>query len=579
MKNSNGSQGAGLFTYNYVGATEMLARLDLPNGTRTEQEYDSLHRLTRVKNLTGGGGTLASYAYGYDDRDVKTGVRANLGDNLPQEVGYFYDAVDQLVGERSTSMGGGGAAYSDYTNRFQYDSMGNRTRAENISIRGSRLTRTTPNDLNQIVASSTSVDGDEVQNSGFAYDASGNLTQATASDGSKTLYLYDEADRLVRIESRNVADAPTRKSEFTYDYASRKVVSKEFTYSNGVWSKSGEVRRVFDGLDVIQERNDANHATAHYTRDGNIGGILARTSESGHSYFHYDGGGNVTALSDETGVLVGRYAYDAFGNTLEASGARAAENPYRFSTKEFHAASGMVDFGFRFYLPGMGRWLNRDPIRESGGINLYGMVRNNPINEVDEYGLAGPAPELPSRIICSGSGWRLSHDHSPNGAGAAHGFHLHLEKGSQKINVGADGKPFDAPNRNKWRNLSKSDQKAASNLFKDNKSTIDRAVRQLREFVEYQNNRPAQRGPDPRRVGAPDTRAPGSVDRRSGGDRRGGTSGPSVRGGGGGYSGGRGSGGGGGTVSIDPGGTTRGGTTGFTGSGRVPGGRARWTNQ
>ncbi len=188
----------------------MLSRLELPNGTRTEQEYDSLHRLTRVKNLTGGGGNLASYAYGYDDRDVKTGMRASLDGSLPQEVGYFYDAVDQLVGERSTSMGGGGAASSDYTNSFKYDSMGNRTRAENISISGSTLTRTTPNDLNQIVASSTSVSGDEAQNSGFAYGASGNLIQATASDGSRTLYTYDDADRLVRIESRNVADTPTR---------------------------------------------------------------------------------------------------------------------------------------------------------------------------------------------------------------------------------------------------------------------------------------------------------------------------------------------------------------------------------
>ncbi len=391
------TSGAGTFTYNYAGATEMLARLDLPNGTRTEQEYDSLHRLTRVKNLTGGGGTLASYAYGYDDRDVKTGVRANLGDNLPQEVGYFYDAVDQLVGERSTSMGGGGAAYSDYTNTFQYDSMGNRTRAENITIRGSTLTRSTANDLNQIVASSTSVNGDEVQNSGFAYDASGNLTQTTSSDGSKTLYTYDEADRLVRIESRNVADAPTRKSEFTYDYASRKVISREFTYTNGAWVKSSEVRRVFGGLDVIQERNDANQATAHYTRDGNIGGILARTSHSGHSYFHYDGGGNVTALSDEQGVLVGRYAYDAFGNTLEASGERAAENPYRFSTKEYHAYSGLIDYGYRFYSSGDGRWLNRDPIEEEGGVNLYAFVNNDSVNSIDEYGLmdvdsAGPNP-------------------------------------------------------------------------------------------------------------------------------------------------------------------------------------------
>lgn len=34
------------------------------------------------------------------------------------------------------------------------------------------------------------------------------------------------------------------------------------------------------------------------------------------------------------------------------------------------------------------RWLSRDPIGESGGSNLYGLVRNNPILDVDILGLA-----------------------------------------------------------------------------------------------------------------------------------------------------------------------------------------------
>ena len=34
-----------------------------------------------------------------------------------------------------------------------------------------------------------------------------------------------------------------------------------------------------------------------------------------------------------------------------------------------------------------GRWLSRDPIGESGGINLYGYVGNSPVNYVDPLGL------------------------------------------------------------------------------------------------------------------------------------------------------------------------------------------------
>ncbi|MFM2199575.1 MAG: hypothetical protein RLZZ505_3007 [Verrucomicrobiota bacterium] len=40
-----------------------------------------------------------------------------------------------------------------------------------------------------------------------------------------------------------------------------------------------------------------------------------------------------------------------------------------------------------FYASDQGRWLNRDPVEEQGGMNLYGIVDNNPINFVDLHGL------------------------------------------------------------------------------------------------------------------------------------------------------------------------------------------------
>lgn len=51
-----------------------------------------------------------------------------------------------------------------------------------------------------------------------------------------------------------------------------------------------------------------------------------------------------------------------------------------------------------FYNPGTGRWLNRDPIGESGGSNQYAAVRNVPVNGIDAMGLVGPVdpwPEYP----------------------------------------------------------------------------------------------------------------------------------------------------------------------------------------
>ena len=187
-----------------------------------------------------------------------------------------------------------------------------------------------------------------------------------------------------------------RKSEWLYDAFGRKFKSFEFTWdaSTKAWNQTSEKRRVFDGLDVVQERDASNVVTAQLVRDGNIGGILSRTTFSGTTsqamFPGYDGQGNVIQLTSSTGTNLGGYVYDAWGNLLETTpphDGALEENPYRFSTKELHAASGLYDFGFRFYSAGTGRWINRDPIRESGGLNLYAMVGNDPVNSVDPYGL------------------------------------------------------------------------------------------------------------------------------------------------------------------------------------------------
>jgi len=46
-------------------------------------------------------------------------------------------------------------------------------------------------------------------------------------------------------------------------------------------------------------------------------------------------------------------------------------------------------YGLRYYNPGTGRWISRDPVEEGGGVNLYGMVGNDPVNDFDILGLFG----------------------------------------------------------------------------------------------------------------------------------------------------------------------------------------------
>jgi len=46
-------------------------------------------------------------------------------------------------------------------------------------------------------------------------------------------------------------------------------------------------------------------------------------------------------------------------------------------------------YGYRYYDAELGRWVSRDPIGESGGVHLYGFVRNEPAGHSDPFGRTG----------------------------------------------------------------------------------------------------------------------------------------------------------------------------------------------
>ena len=74
---------------------------------------------------------------------------------------------------------------------------------------------------------------------------------------------------------------------------------------------------------------------------GGVGGLVA-VSIDGDFYFPgYDNNGNVIGYWNETGSLAAEYAYDAFGNTIAATGSMSAVFPHRFSTKYYDAETDL----------------------------------------------------------------------------------------------------------------------------------------------------------------------------------------------------------------------------------------------
>jgi len=135
------------------------------------------------------------------------------------------------------------------------------------------------------------------------------------------------------------------------------------------------------------------------SRQGQVGGLLAVEAPQSegdplrHWYF-YDGNGNVGQLLayDATGPTVNaapaaKYEYDPYGQLVNWTDTLA--NPFRFSTKWFDTTTGLGYWGYRYYSPRLGRWINRDPFEESGGLALYSYCENGQTNRVDPHGLWG----------------------------------------------------------------------------------------------------------------------------------------------------------------------------------------------
>lgn len=117
-------------------------------------------------------------------------------------------------------------------------------------------------------------------------------------------------------------------------------------------------------------------------RPGEITGDQLR-----YSYDNPTGSGQLEL--DGTGNIISMEEYYPYGGTAVWTARSAVEADYktiRYSGQE-RDATGLYYYGYRYYQPWVGRWLSADPAGTVDGLNLYCMVRNNPVTFMDSAGL------------------------------------------------------------------------------------------------------------------------------------------------------------------------------------------------
>lgn len=211
----------------------------------------------------------------------------------------------------------------------------------------------------------------------FSCDRAGNLVSVGTSSGREREYFWDAENRLVRIKIYNGGTIVESLIEYDGMGGRSRMIEK----TNGVTMSTK--RYVWDGLEICEERdNSSNVLRRFYPLGMQVVGAVAPSDKIFYSKDHL---GSIRELVDDDEVVRAHYDYDVFGKPSKLTG--NLDSPVLFTAHFYNISSGLLMSPYRFYDSDLGRWLSRDPIAESGGINLYGYVQNNPVNVTDPLGL------------------------------------------------------------------------------------------------------------------------------------------------------------------------------------------------
>ena len=338
------SNALGTFAYGYLDGTSRVAEISSTSGPSAAFSYfgPSGDELLQQLNLTthANGTSLAQFGYTYNSNDEVKSL--TVSSPSPQTTSYAYDSASRLV---SGLIGAGSTPQYAYT----YDHASNLT---SISTGG------TTNSY-----SYTGINGIDTG----TYNANGSPTVLSGST-----YKWDGENRLVRFANATA----NKSSSFSYDGFGRlvRIVDK---VGSGI---TADHSYFWCGTVRCLAHDNTKNGSPVSTQYFDQGAIVSGTAY----YYVKDQLGSVTQLVNASGAISAQYGYDPYGNLTVIGGTLLSDIGY--AGYFYHAVSGLNFALFRAYDPAHARWLNRDPIGETGGINLYAYVGGRPVSYVDPSG-------------------------------------------------------------------------------------------------------------------------------------------------------------------------------------------------
>lgn len=350
---------AGTIRYEYWTGQNTVVRI-LPNGVKTFWK----HRLNgEIQEITHGFfpkpaensyEVLARYQYSFaaDGRVATIGEASERGD-VRRDFGY--DLAGRLT---STTVLG------RKPQRYEYDQLGNRTRALNVA------------GADQLCVSDWAGRLSSIDGVPCTHDGAGNLSTMTLS-GEKREYHFAPDGRL------STATIGNRSLAYGYDglgyLASRK--------------DEAETRFVADPLSpawhpLVTER--ANRRTL-VVWDGQLPLAIVRNGKA--EWLLHDHLGSVRLVVNGAGKVVAERDYDSFG--VPQAARPLEDETFGFAGLYWDAPAGVYLTQTRAYVCELGRWLQPDPVQSipiagPAGIAAYAYCESDPINLVD---LDGAEPQ------------------------------------------------------------------------------------------------------------------------------------------------------------------------------------------